>query len=373
MTDVSPLVLAQEARVWLEEVGAEAPPDWGPIMPPEERSVGMAWQRRLHAAGFAAIHWPDHLGGRGLTRAHTAAWTEACARAGVPSVLNMVGLVLVAEALLAHGTPEQQAAHLPVTARGEVVWCQLFSEPEAGSDLASLSTRADSDGAGGFVINGQKVWSSGARASDRGILLARTDPEAPKHRGISAFLIDMDATGIECRPLRQMTGGSEFDEVFLTDLELPPDSLLGPLHGGWGVAMATLTNERGHIGASTVGLARRVDALVVQARDHGDLRTVDRDRLVDDWVRAQVLLALAARQGPIASVASSLLKLAMTELSVTVAEHRVSRIGLRATLLGEAACQTLLASPGARLGGGTSEVQRNILGELVLGLPREPR
>jgi alkylation response protein AidB-like acyl-CoA dehydrogenase len=363
----------QDARRWLDTVRNDAPPDWGPIMPPEARDAGRAWQGRIHDAGFAAIHWPAKTGGRGLTRGHTAAWTLACAEAGVPSVLNMVGLVLVAEALLAYGTPEQQAAHLPVTARGDIVWCQLFSEPGAGSDLASLSTRAESDGAGGFVVNGQKVWSSGARASDRGILLARTDPSAPRHRGISCFLVDMATPGIECRPLRQMTGGSEFDEVFLTDVELRPDSLLGPLHGGWGVAMATLTNERGHIGASTVGLAKRVDALLAEARAAGPLRPVDRDRLLRDWMEAKVLLALASRQGPVASVASSLLKLAMTELSVAVAQHRVTRVGMAATLLANPACQALLGSPGAKLGGGTSEVQRNILGELVLGLPREPR
>ena len=176
-------------------------------MPPERRDEGMAWQRRIHDAGFAAIHWPVEVGGRGLTTEHAGAWNRACAEVSVPSVLNMVGLVLAAGSLLAYGTPEQQAEHLPRTARGDVVWCQLFSEPGAGSDLASLSTRAVRDG-DDWVVDGQKVWCSGGRASDWGILMARTDPDAPKHRGISFFVVDMATPGIECRPLRQMTGGS---------------------------------------------------------------------------------------------------------------------------------------------------------------------
>src|SRR3954469_8980391 len=179
-------------------------------MPPERRDEVMAGQRRLYDAGFAAIHWPESVGGRGLTQDHTSVWAEECALAQVPSVLNMVGLVLAAGAVLAYGTDEQQAAHLPATAKGERVWCQLFSEPGAGSDLASLSTRAIEDG-DDFVVTGQKVWTSGARASDWGILLARTDPDAPKHRGISFFVVDMHTDGIETRPLSQMTGGAEFD------------------------------------------------------------------------------------------------------------------------------------------------------------------
>ncbi|MDQ1397630.1 MAG: hypothetical protein QOG64_2889, partial [Acidimicrobiaceae bacterium] len=208
-------------------------------MPPERRQQGMEWQRRLYEAGFAGIHWPVDVGGRGLTVDHTSVWVEEAARAGVPPVLNMVGLVLAGGALLAFGTPEQQAEHLPPTVRGERVWCQLFSEPGAGSDLASLSTRAFADG-DDFVVTGQKVWTSGARASDWGILMARTDGDAPKHRGISFFVMDMSTPGIETRPLRQMTGEAEFDEVFMDEVRVPAANLIGPLHGGWGVAMATL-------------------------------------------------------------------------------------------------------------------------------------
>src|SRR5581483_11815744 len=187
--------------------------------------------------------------GRGLTPEHDAAWIEECTRAGVPPVINMVGMVLAAQGLLAFGTAEQRAAHLVATARGDEVWGQLFSEPDAGSDLASLTTRAEPDG-DEFVVTGHKVWSSGARISDFGLLLARTNPTAAKHRGISMFILDMRLPGIDVRPLRQMTGEADFDEVYLDAVRLPADALLGPLHGGWRVAMSALTNERGFIGAA---------------------------------------------------------------------------------------------------------------------------
>jgi alkylation response protein AidB-like acyl-CoA dehydrogenase len=357
-----------EARAWLAANKADAPADWGPIMPPDRKADGQAWQRRIWEAGYGGIHWPTELGGQGLTLDHTAAWVECCAEANVPSVLNMVGLVLMAGAVLAYGTDEQQRDHLPPTVKGERVWCQLFSEPGAGSDLASLSTRAEADGEV-FVVNGQKVWTSGARCSDWGILLARTDPDAAKHRGISFFVINMTSPGIETRPLRQMTGEAEFDEVFMDDVRVPASNLVGPLHGGWGVAMATLTNERGHIGGSRIGLGRRLDALVEGGLGDDPVLT---DRLIDLLVRGRALHALGGRQGPVASVASSLLKLGITELTVDTAMTRAALAGAHAMLDSDEA-RGVLGAPGARLGGGTSEIQRNIIGELVLGLPREPR
>ncbi len=363
---------AARARAWLAENKATAPPDWGPIMPPERREQGMEWQRRIHDAGFAGIHWPVEYGGQGLTPAHAAAWTLACAEQQVPSVLNMVGLVLAAGSLLLYGTEEQKLEHLPRTARGDVVWCQLFSEPGAGSDLASLSTRAERDG-DVYVVNGQKVWCSGGRASDWGILMARTDPHAPKHKGISFFVVDMASEGIECRPLRQMTGGAEFDEVFLTDVRIPATNLLGPENEGWRVGMTTLTNERGHIGSGTLALERRVEGLLKEAREAGPMHPVHRDRLIRCVMQAKVLLAMGQRQGPQASIASSLLKLAISELTIAIADARAGRAGMAATLADHPAAANLVASPGAKLGGGTSEVQRNIIGEMILGLPKEPK
>ena len=361
------------ADQWLAEHAAAAPPNYGPIMPPGLREQGMAWQASLAAAGFAGIDWPTECGGRGLTAGHNAAWLEACARADVPPVLNMVGLVLAAKAILAFGSDDQRLEHLGRTARGEVVWCQLFSEPGAGSDLASLATRAERDG-DEWIVNGQKVWTSGARCSDWGILLARTDPDVPKHKGISFFLLDMHSPGVDVRPLRQMTGEAEFDEVFMTDVRVPAGNLVGPLHGGWGVTMATLTNERGFIGAATVGLARRLDAMAatVAGAGAGAGAAVRRDQFVDLYATGRALLALGGRQGPQASAASSLLKLGMTELSFASAMARAGAAGPAAMLEGDAA-YGVTAAPGARLGGGTSEIQRNIIGEFVLGLPKEPK
>ena len=348
--------LRDAARQWLGSEAGQGPADWGAILPPRLDADGRAWQRRMFDAGFAGIDWPEAYGGRGLTADHASAWMEEAAAAGVPAVLNMVGLVLTARALLAYGTDEQKAEHLPATVRGERVWCQLFSEPGAGSDLGSLSTRAVADG-DVFVVSGQKVWSSGARISEWGILLARTASldEAPKHRGISMLLLDMSLPGVEVRPLRQMTGEADFDEVFMDEVRVPASCLVGPLHGGWGVAMSTLTNERGFIAASTAALARRLDDVSLPADD-----PVRRDRVAAILAEGRALEFLAQRQGPVASTASSLVKLGLAELMLPLA-----------SATGD--LDAVVRAPGARLGGGTSEVQRNIIGELVLGLPKEPK
>ena len=359
---------AATARQWLDDNAGDAPRDYGAIVPPELVDEARRWQRRLFDAGFAGIAWPSEHGGRGLTPEHSAAWIEACAVAGVPPFLNMVGHVLAAGGLLAYGTDEQRAALLPGTATGDVVWCQLFSEPGAGSDLASLGTTAEPDGAtGGWRLTGHKVWCSNGRVADRAICLARTDPDSPRHAGISYFLVDMAAPGVEVRPLRQMTGESHFDEVFLDGVPVAPDALLGPLHGGWQVAMATLTNERGHIGAAAISLQRRLDALLAEA---GALDPVRRDRLVALWCRGSALLALARRQGPVAAASASLLKLGVTELLPDVAALRAELAGAAALLDGEPSAAELLAAPGGRIAGGTTQVQRTIIGERLLGLPR---
>ena len=357
--------LRQHARSWLAEHAREAPPDYGAILPPELAEAGRRWQRLLAAAGWAGLHWPVEHGGRGLTPAHTAAWTSECALAEVPPWINMVGIVLAGGSILGFGTAEQQALHLPGILTADQVWCQLFSEPGAGSDLAALSTTAQADGES-WVITGQKVWGSNGRAADRGILLARTDPAAPRHAGISFFLVDMHLPGIEVRPLRQMTGGSEFDEVFLDAVRLPADALLGPLHGGWGVAMATLTNERGHIGSAGISLGRRLDALAAMggARDE-----VSRQRLAGLVARGRALQAMTGRQGPVASVAASLAKLGVTELMFDAAVVEADRSGPASMLRGEVT-NRLLAAPGGRIAGGTTQVQKNIIGERLLGLPK---
>jgi alkylation response protein AidB-like acyl-CoA dehydrogenase len=282
----------------------------------------------------------------------------------------MVGLVLAGGAIQKFGTPEQQARHLEATLRADHVWCQLFSEPGAGSDLGSLSTRAERDG-DRFIVNGQKVWCSGGRYSNWGILMARTDTSAPKHEGISFFLLDMSLPGIEVRQLKQMTGESEFDEVFFTDVQVPADALLGPIHGGWGVGMAVLTSERGHIGTSVISLERRLDSISRLAHDR-NLSVLERQRLVELLSSGMAYKAMAQRQGPVASTAASLMKLGITEMMFETSILRSDIAGIESVLEGPESFG-VLAAPGGRIAGGTSQVQKNIIGERLLGLPREPR
>ena len=359
-----------DARQWLADNKTDAPRDYGAICPPDLVEAGLSWQRRLHAVGYSGIHWPFEHGGQGLTPEHNAAWQVECALAGVPAVFNKVGMVLAGGALLRYGTPEQQARHLASTLAGEHVWCQLFSEPGAGSDLGGLSTKAELDG-DNFIINGQKVWCSGGRYSNWGILMARTSQDAKKHDGISFFLFPMDLPGVDIRPLKQMTGEAEFDEVFFSDVHLPADHLIGPLHGGWGVGMSVLTNERGHIGTAVIGLERRLEAMAHMA-DNRELTPVTRQRLVTLLATGQAYKAMAQRQGPQASTAASLMKLGITEMMFASSMLRGDLGGANAMLEGPEAFG-MLSAPGGRIAGGTSQVQRNIIGERLLGLPREPK
>ena len=365
-----------EAYLSAERSAGRLPADWGAIVPPGRVLEAKEWQSRLHAAGFAGIHWPVEFGGRGLAAEHTAAWILACAHAEAPPFLNMVGHVLAAGSLLLFGTPDQQKAHLPSISSGAAVWCQLFSEPNAGSDLASLTTRAIRDG-DEYVLSGQKVWCSNGRVADWGICLARTGPPeehegAGRHKGISFFLVDMTLPGVKVRPLRQMTGGSEFDEVFLDEVRVPAGCLLGPEHGGWSVAMATLTNERGHIGSASISLRRRLDRMAADLAGAGaGGGALSRGRMAALLARGEALAALGNRQGPVASVASSLSKLGVTELLFDAAVAGVEAAGAAAMLEGPPA-QGLLAAPGGRIAGGTTQVQKNIIGERILGLPKEP-
>jgi alkylation response protein AidB-like acyl-CoA dehydrogenase len=359
------------ASSWLAEHRHLAPRDYGAICPPELIEPAVAWQKLLYEHGYAGIHWPTEYGGRGLSPAHNAVWQLECAKAGVPAVLNMVGLVLTGGAVQMFGTPEQKLRHLNSTLTADQVWCQLFSEPGAGSDLGGLTTKAERDG-DRFIVNGQKVWCSGGRISDWGILMARTNSDALKHDGISFFLCPMDLPGIEIRPLRQMTGGSEFDEVFFTDVELPAEHLLGPLHGGWNVAMSVLTNERGHIGTAVIGLERRLEQMAAMA-EGTDLSPAQIQDLTALYGKGLAYRAMASRQGPSASTAASLLKLGITEMMFSAAVLRTEITGAESMLADSAAAQGLLGAPGGRIAGGTSQVQRNIIGERLLGLPREPR
>ena len=354
------------AAAWLADAGRDAPSDYGAIVPEAELASAAAWQRRLSAAGLAGLHWPVEWGGQGLTAAHTAAWLEECARVEVPPFLNMVGLVLTAEALLAYGTDEQKSAHLPPLRTGERVWCQLFSEPEAGSDLAHLRTRADRSG-DGWILEGEKIWTSNGHVADWGICLARSDPAAPAHAGISCFLVDMRTPGIDIRPVRQITGASEFDQVILEQVELPPEALLGEEGAGWAVAMSTLTHERNHIGALAIRLGLRLDRLVADLPEDPVLA----DRALALWVRGRAVMALGSQVGRLGPAAASLMKLGVAELSLETADLAAGAAGGEAMLdMGPGA--ELVAAVGAGIAGGSTQIQKTIVGERILGLPKEP-
>ena len=381
-TSIDPTPTVEEfaalAASWLTKHKEFAPPDYGAILPPPLIERGVAWQKLLFANGWAGIDWPVEFGGGGLSVEHRAAWVRECALAGVPPFLNMVGMVLAGGSTLLFGTDEQKREHLRATLAAERIWCQLFSEPGAGSDLAALSTKAVADG-DTFIVSGQKVWCSGGRYSDHGILMARTDAGASKHKGISFFLFDMNLPGVTIRPLKQMTGEAEFDEVFFDEVRMPASALLGPLHGGWMVGMATLTNERGSIGTAAISMGRRTDAMLAHIRGAaasdpaGRLGLVARDEMMDIYTAGRVLSMLGGRQGPMASTASSLLKLGITELMFNSSAARVGLAGASAMLTDSDASKSLLAAPGGRIAGGTSQIQRTLIGERLLGLPAEPK
>jgi alkylation response protein AidB-like acyl-CoA dehydrogenase len=327
---------------------------------------------RMGELGFLGLSMPEEYGGQGGDYPCNLVLAEELvhAKCGGLAMGLAVHTDMATPPILAFGTDEQKQRLLKPLWTGEEVWCQLFSEPGAGSDLGGLTTRAERDG-DRFIVNGQKVWCSGGRYSNWGILMARTNPDAPKHEGISFFAFPMNLPGVEIRPLRQMTGEAEFDEVFFADVELPADHLLGPLHGGWNVGMAVLTSERGHGSASVVGLKRRLSSM---AQIGGDRRLgpVERQRLAALVAQGNAYISMAQQQGPIASTAASLLKLGLSEMMFEAAMLRGDLAGMDGSLLGPDA-SGMLAAPAGRIAGGTSQVQRNIIGERLLGLPREPR
>jgi len=346
-----------------------------------------AWQRRLFDAGYAGIAVAAEYGGQGGTQAQQRVFSQESARYEIDTGVFSVGIGMVIPTLLAYGTEEQKQRFIPAMLRGDEVWCQLFSEPGAGSDLAGLTTRAERvgspDGRDEWVVNGQKVWNSFAHVADWGVLLARTDWDVPKHRGISYFLVDMTTPGIEVRPLRQATGVAHFNETFLSDVRIPVENLCGEVDGGWGVAQATLMAERTLIGGGT-GLGFR--DYVALAQHFG--RTADpevRQRLAESYTRSEILRWLgmraqaAAASGRMTGMEGSIAKLAISEHVARNGDLGLAIEGPAAMLAGGDAFeggfwqQHFLGQWGIRIGGGTEQVQRNILGERGLGLPAEPR
>ena len=303
----------------------------------------------------------------------------------MPGSIFAQGIGMAGPTVMAHGTDAQRDRFLGPMLRGDEVWCQLFSEPGAGSDLAGLATRAVRDGEE-FVVDGQKVWNSSAHYADWGILLARTDPDAPKHRGITYFLLDMRTPGIDVRPLRQITGAAHFNEVFLTGVRIPADNVVGPLNGGWGVTVTTLANERTLIGGAGASRGERFDGLVQLARHHGLAdNACFRQRLADTYVKTMVISYLGWRvqsalsRGGQPGPESSVLKLLVSQQEGEVGDLAMALLGAQGTLfryddpVDDPWQMQFLNQWGSKIGGGTAEVQRNIIGERVLGLPAEPR
>ena len=356
--------------------------------PDKSFDSSLAWHKRLHAGGWVGIHWPKEFGGRGASLVEQMIFAEEMIRAGAPSGVNMIGLTMVGPAVIHHGTEGQKARWLPPILSAEEIWCQGFSEPGAGSDLANVSTRAVEDG-DDFVVSGQKVWTSNAHRSHFCILLVRTDPQAPKHKGISCLLVDMKSPGITIRPLVQITGDAEFNEVFFDQVRVPRANLLGAANGGWDVAITVLMYERMAIG-NTIFLHQYIDRVLDLARrwPRGEgVASADpvlRQALAQVYIEGRALRLTGLRyitrqlRGRAPGPEGSVLKVAFSDTYKTMAEaatqilgpwHHLWRGAPGAPDGGRWAFQALFA---LRFGiaGGTTEIQKNIIGERILGLPK---
>jgi len=376
-----------EARAWLAEHAdpiTDATPrrsPWGGGDETGHIQRSKAWQRTLYDGGWAGITWPKQYGGRAASAVESAIFAQEQGRFDVSPGIFAVGIGMVGPTLIAHGTPAQKDRYLDTMLRGEEVWCQLFSEPGAGSDLAGLGTRAIRDG-DEWIVNGQKVWNSGAHYSDWGILLARTDPSQPKHRGITYFVVNMRTPGIDVRPLRQITGQAHFNEVFLTDVRIPVENVVGDVNDGWRVAQTTLINERTLIGGGAGSGWRDLATLARETGAGSDARL--RQELAAAFTRYELTRFLGYRvqtalsQGRAPGPESSIMKLFHSQNLARTGDLVLAMQGAAATLGGSDAPKDgfwlsfFLNQWASRIGGGTDQVQRNIIGERVLGLPKEP-
>jgi alkylation response protein AidB-like acyl-CoA dehydrogenase len=380
----------EATRRWLE---ANVPDD-----EPTTLEARRAWHRRLYDAGYVGMGWPVQYGGRGATPLQQAIVADEMARRGAPPPINPLGIAIVGPTIIVHGTQGQKERYLRKILTAEELWCQLYSEPNAGSDLASLRTRAEDRG-DHFVVNGQKIWTSGGIIADWGLLLARTDPAVPKHNGISCFLISMRQPGVEVRPLRQITGSAHFSEVFMTDARAEKADLVGRPGQGWEIAQTTLSYERG--GSSLARVTRYTSAFHQLIRSVKTLRRGGRPLVEDPSVRARlgriyaelevqryaalrVLSALEKGESP--GAAASITKLSYSEFEKRYHELVQEILGPWGQDMSGAAGEvdTSSGEPGtwataylwSRAGtiySGSSEIQKNIIGERVLGLPKEIR
>jgi alkylation response protein AidB-like acyl-CoA dehydrogenase len=384
-----------EVRTWL---AANIPSEWleqimGSAAVPRAEAYGFMreWQRKLHAAGFLGLTWPKEYGGRGLTFMEELVVHEEMALAKAPPILNILGVGMAGPTIIAYGTEEQKARYVSKILSCEEVWCQGYSEPNAGSDLAALQTRAVKDG-DHWVISGQKVWTSLAHMADRMMLLARTDPDARKHKGISYFLLDMHAPGVTVKPLKQITGDDEFNEVFLDAVRVHESDVLGGVNNGWAVGLTTLMYERLALGFGLqVRLRIALDGLVELARrmeKHGRVVTKDpvmRQKLAQLWIETEALKYTGARgitkllRGEMPGPEASAGKMIWVETHQRIQELAMELQGPYSLLTrgsdwaveGGMWQYTFLRSRANSIEGGTTEIQKNIIGERVLGLPKD--
>ena len=379
----------QTKRVWGE--GSDEVAIFTEHTPEQDRAevgAAKAWRAKVFDAGFGWITGPSRWGGRELPSSYEKAYRSLEAQYDTPSQGAFgIGLGMIAPTIQAHGTDAAKDRYLPAMYRGDIVACQLFSEPGAGSDLAGLQSRAIRDG-DEWVITGQKVWTSGAQYSDIGEIICRTDPDLPKHKGLTGFIVDMKAPGVEVRPLRQMTGGASFNEVFFTDVRVPDDHRLGDVNQGWTFALTTLMNERAAIGGGGVGIegGGGTGLLMYELlrRTEANRDPLLRQKAAELYANTQV--AKYTTQRAMAKIAAgelpgpelSIAKLALTNNLMRISDLVGAALGPRlAANTGEWGTFSwagfVLGVPGMRVAGGTDEVMKNIIGERVLGLPKEPK
>ena len=335
------------------------------------------WSRALYDAGYVGLTWPEEYGGGSAPYTHQAIFLEEMARAEAPPHVGVIGIGMAGPTIIAHGTEEQKARYLQPLLSAEEIWCQGFSEPGAGSDLAGVRTSSTLDD-GHFVVNGQKVWSSFAHIADFCILLTRSDPDSSRHAGLTYLIVDMHAPGVEVRPLRQITGEAEFNEIFFTGVKVPAENVVGEVGGGWQVAMTTLLHERGTLGfALTAGLESQIRKLVALAKERG-ATPLQRDAIAREWIGLQAVrytnyrslttLMKTGIPGPEGSGA----KLWWSEANQRVTKLALELLGPEAQIVADGGYwqHQQLRSRGNTIEAGTSEILRNIIAERVLGLPR---
>lgn len=369
-----------EARAWLQANRDQAPPRSGSSEDSSYIDARRAWQRRLAEAGLAAVTWPAEFGGRGLGPIEQVTVNQEISRAGVPGILDVIGIGMLGPCLIAHGTDEQKTRHLGPMLHGDEVWCQMFSEPSAGSDLAAVQTRARHDDDGSWTLNGQKVWTTNAQFASFGLLLARSDSDVPKHKGLTMFVVPMDAAGVTVRGLRQISGEAEFNEVFLDDVRLPADAVVGGVGNGWGTALTVLMYERLTIGFGSENFgspARLAHTLATDAAARHDsdarrrLGEVITELLAVRFNGYRALTALS--RGQIPGPEAGLAKVTMVNAAVAATDLGADVVGPEALEPDSEWSYLISFLPGLKSAGGTEAILRNTIGERVLGLPPEPR